>query len=102
MTKHRINPNSLKNLALGRKGRRKKPDCIVEIARHLITEKIPGQPITWEEAIARALVQQASSGNLPAIKELLDRLYGKSVQPLSGMGEGGAIPIRIIEVIRAT
>ncbi len=97
---HNMNPNSLKNLVRGRTGHPNKPDCIVALAREMLKErKVPGQTLTWEQAIAHSLVSQAASGNLDAIKELLNRLYGKSVQPLSGTGEGGIITINVISNI---
>lgn len=41
--------------------------------------------------VADALVGKAMMGDVPAIKELADRLDGKVSQPIDGDGEGGPI-----------
>lgn len=71
------------------KGRPKNGDCIISIARRILKEKIPGQNITWEESIALALIHQSQTGNLSAIKELLDRLYGRPKEAVEVSGPGG-------------
>jgi hypothetical protein len=43
--------------------------------------------------IALALVTKASEGDVPAIKEIADRLDGKVTQPISGDEDGGPITI---------
>lgn len=43
------------------------------------------------DLVAEALLDKAASGDVPAIKELADRLDGKVTQPIDGDGEGGPI-----------
>lgn len=45
--------------------------------------------------VARALVEAAIKGDVPAIKEINDRMDGKVVQKIAGEGPGGAIPIDV-------
>lgn len=46
--------------------------------------------------IAEALLDKAEQGDLPAIKELGDRLDGKAVQATEVSGpDGGAIPVGV-------
>lgn len=44
-------------------------------------------------AIAMALVTKARDGDVPAIKEIADRLDGKVTQPIAGDEDGGPITI---------
>ena len=46
--------------------------------------------------IARALLEKGADGDVPAIKEIADRLDGKVSQPIDGDGEGGPIAIQAI------
>jgi hypothetical protein len=57
---------------------------------------------TVEEQIILALIARAIRGNVPAIKEILDTVYGKvsDKHELSGEVRGGPIPITIIEAIK--
>ena len=47
--------------------------------------------------VAAALVSKASEGDVPAIKEIADRLDGKVTQPLSGDEDGPPIKFTRIE-----
>lgn len=47
-------------------------------------------------AVADALVTKAISGDVPAIKEIADRLDGKVPQQLNHAGEDGDGPVRMI------
>ena len=50
------------------------------------------------EDIAKKLVTKAKTGDIPAIKELFDRLWGRSSQSVEVFGaEGGPIPVTIID-----
>jgi ribosomal protein L18E len=44
--------------------------------------------------LIRALMDKAESGDVSALKELADRVEGKSVQPIEGTAEDGAIVIK--------
>jgi hypothetical protein len=43
--------------------------------------------------VAAALLAKAQEGDVPAIKEIADRLDGKVAQPISGDDEGDAIKV---------
>lgn len=45
------------------------------------------------EMVASALVSKAAMGDVPAIKELADRLDGKVTQPIGGDDEADAIKV---------
>lgn len=45
--------------------------------------------------VARALVDAGIAGDVPAIKEINDRMDGKVPQKIGGEGENGAIPLDI-------
>lgn len=49
--------------------------------------------------LAEALVEKAISGDVPAIKEVADRLDGKATQPIGGDDDA---PLNIIHEIRRT
>lgn len=56
-------------------------------------------PEKWEalKDIARALVMEAKSGNIPAIKEVADRLDGKSAQSVAVTGaDGGPFIVQVV------
>ncbi len=48
----------------------------------------------WCDAVVRSLLLQTAKGNTTAIRELLERLDGKVMTPVSGTG-GGPIQGRI-------
>lgn len=65
-------------------GRKKAPHTIeTEAAK----KRLVAMFVESEEAIYQALIAQAQTGNIQAIKELFDRVWGKSVQPISNDGE---------------
>ena len=43
--------------------------------------------------LAKALLDKAETGDIPALKELGDRIEGKVPQAIEGTGKGGAITI---------
>jgi hypothetical protein len=54
-----------------------------------------------EDEVILALVNKARKGDVPAIREILDTMYGKTVEKHEISGEGGGpIPITIIEPIK--
>jgi hypothetical protein len=46
-------------------------------------------------SIALALVAKAQEGDVPAIREIADRLDGKVTQPIDGDGEGGPVQLTV-------
>lgn len=68
-----------------------KPDKLMRdaliVALHRQAEDANGKPTKKLHLIADALVDKAMSGDVPAIKEINDRVDGKSVQPIAGDGE---------------
>jgi hypothetical protein len=42
-----------------------------------------------------ALIARAQEGDIPAIREVFDRVEGKAPQPIDGDGEGGPIQLTV-------
>lgn len=63
-----------------------KPDKLIRaaiiLALHRETEDDAGKKTKRLRQIANALVAKAASGDVPAIKEVADRVDGKAIQPL--------------------
>lgn len=56
---------------------------------------------TVEDEVVLALITRAKRGNIAAIKEILDTVYGKITDKHELTGEGGGpIPITIIEPVK--
>lgn len=51
-----------------------------------------------KEAIIHALLKQAENGNINAIREVLDRVEGKAMQPMELTGEGGG-PLEVKTIL---
>ncbi len=47
------------------------------------------------ERIANALLSKAEDGDVPALKELGDRMEGKIPQAIEGSGADGSIPVSV-------
>lgn len=54
----------------------------------------------WIVNIIRAVVRDARAGRTATLDSLLDRLFGKAAQPLTGKNDEPLIPQRIAENIR--
>ena len=100
--KRGLHPNSLKNLQPG-KGRPKKGLSITNLIREMLDQQAdyisPGAPPsdkTWRQMIARAMLIESSKGNVPMVRELLERLEGKVTQPISGSPDNEPIIIKVI------
>ncbi len=99
--KRGLNPNSRKNLELGRKPNIR-TSKLVSITRNI--RKILEQPCdvtipnakgkTWVEVIAWRICYEAAKGNSAIIKELLDRTDGKVAQTITGE-DGGPMTFSI-------
>ena len=78
-------------------GRPRKGKTLTEAMQKVLQEEHePG--VTKGEAVARKLVELALvDGNIPAIKEIYDRLEGRSTQPLEHTGKrGGGVILRVV------
>lgn len=53
-------------------------------------------PAALEELARLAREAESEAARVAAIKEILDRAYGKSRQPIDGDGEGGLIKILMV------
>lgn len=101
-------PNSLKNLELGRfppgnslggrpKGALSLKERMAKFIDLQTKVKMPDGSVTDAtvmESIILSLLAQAAKGNINAIKEVLDRNFGKEAQPVELTGRDGQ-PIEI-------
>lgn len=79
----------------GRSGRRsEKP--FRDALRILLKEAGPDMPRLRK--VAESLLAQAESGDMQAIKELIDRTDGKAAQPL--VGDDEADPVNVLHTIK--
>ncbi len=112
--KRGTHPNSLANLkskwlpgiSANPKGRQKKGDCIIEIARNLLlTEAVlldgtkfktsSGKSLTWEELLAHTWLEGALKD--PTLRrELHERFYGRVPLPVQSQ-VSGEITLRVVE-----
>ncbi len=74
----------------------KKETCLTSLLKEQINTIPPGekQGRTWRQLLVLAWLT-GSMKNPVLLKELLDRVDGKVLQPIGG-GDGQAIPVRII------
>jgi hypothetical protein len=74
-----------------------KPDKLMRdaiiLALHREAEDADGQITKKLNLVAAKLVEKAIAGDVPAIKEIADRVDGKSVQPIAGSDEDPPIII---------
>jgi hypothetical protein len=70
-----------------------------ESLRLELAELGDGTGIRKLRAIARTLIEKAEAGDLPAIRELADRLDGRPAQLLEHAAEGGTPIERIVHEI---
>ncbi len=85
------------------KGRPAQFECLTSLLREEMEQPVPQGMLrklylkkgaTWRDAVVRSLLLQSAKGNTAAIRELLERLDGKVMTPVSGTG-GGPIPLEI-------
>lgn len=81
----------------GNPGGRPKTNKLFKEALDLAVKRTDGDK-TKLARIAEALVEKAVSGDVPAIKEVADRLDGKSVQTIAGDPENPT-PVSIIQMV---
>jgi ribosomal protein L17 len=78
----------------GNPGGRPRRKPLTEALELLLQETDPRTKKQNLVLIIEALVKKAKKGDTTAIRETLDRVEGKTVQPISGP-EGGAIPVSV-------
>lgn len=78
-------------------GRPPKEKSFANMLNIAIKEAIEGTDKTKLRAVADALVDKAMAGDVPAIKEIADRIDGKVPQALVGDDESD--PINLVHVI---
>ena len=90
-----MSPNSQKNILphINRNGRPTKDKSITALIRDMLDQEAgfiaPGaspDDKTWGQLIAKAILYNAAKGNPQMIKELLDRIEGKVLQPVETSG----------------
>ncbi len=71
-------------------GRPPKPSSIISILKEEL-RKPSGlkEGESWEQAIVRLWLAMVGDGDMKALKELLDRIYGKPAESLQLSGPGG-------------
>lgn len=70
-------------------GRPRKGKTITDAIKKVLARKHKKTNKTKGEVLAEVLVKMALEENLPAIREIADRVEGKAAQPLEHGGEGG-------------
>lgn len=81
-------------------GRPPKEKSFANMLNIAVKEAIEDGSKTKLRAVADALVDAAMKGDVPAIKEVADRLDGKV--PQAHVGDDGADPINFVHEIRRT
>ena len=72
-----------------KKDSKEKQTLVKEQALLILREKV----LAEIEPIATVLIEKAKTGDIPAIKELFDRAFGKAPQSITG-ADGGALIIQ--------
>ena len=76
-------------------------NVLVLIGGESLVSELQGKPISKQkiEWLGQKLWAMALSGDLTAIRELLDRMEGKVTQPIGGTPDGAHIRVRLEKVI---
>jgi hypothetical protein len=85
---------------INRNGRPRKGQTVTDAINSVIGEKVvnfKGHLISGKEAVARKLLELAISGDVPAIKYLMDRIDGPPRQEISISGDLGT-PVEFVFV----
>lgn len=78
-------------------GRPKKPASIIAEIAQLLEEEHDGK--TLARIVAEVLVKNAVRGDVRSIRELIDRIHGRAVQPIAGVGDNGTLRPLTVEVV---
>ena len=65
-------------------------------ASRIVARLVAGAP----EAPPLAREAQSEQTRVAAIKEILDRAYGRPTQPIDGDGQGGAVIVNVVTGVR--
>ena len=76
-------------------------NVLVLIGGESLISELQGKPISKQkiEWLGQKLWAMALSGDIAAIRELLDRMEGKVTQPIGGTPDGAPIRVRLEKVI---
>ena len=87
-----MDKRSITSAINGKKGGRKKGEATIlrEKAKDYLARRVEEEI----EPIANKLIEKAQTGDVPAIKELFDRAWGKPAQAITG-ADGGILQVFI-------
>jgi hypothetical protein len=57
-------------------------------------------PAVFKELVRLAFKSKSEQTRVAAIKEILDRAYGRPTQPIDGDGQGGAVIVNVVTGVR--
>jgi len=57
-------------------------------------------PAVFKELVRLAFKSKSEQTRVAAIKEILDRAYGRPTQPIDGDGQGGAVVVNVVTGVR--
>lgn len=73
----------------------RKPGAVAESTKAVRLLARKHSPEAFKELARLATEAEGEAVRVQAIKEILDRAYGKSAQPLDGDGDGGPIKLTV-------
>lgn len=73
----------------------RKPGAVGEATKAVRLLARKHSPEAFKELARLAEKAESEAVRVQAIKEILDRAYGKSVQPIDGDGEGGPMQLQV-------
>ena len=73
----------------------RKPGAVSEATKAVRLLARKHSPEAFKELARLAAKADNEAVRVTAIKEILDRAYGKSVQPIDGDGEGGPVEFKV-------
>ena len=75
---------------------------MIEKAQYFANQfkRLPKQVTLKTLVVIRAYAALLDESNARLLKEVMDRAEGKVADVVKGTGEGGAIPVKIVEVVK--